>query len=215
MNPLLANGRLSKIQNKHFTIISNNCWGGHVYRYYNMEYTSPTIGLYFYSEDFVKFIYNLRQYIELELSFITLEQSRYKDDLVRHGNTNCPIGKLGDIEIIFLHYKTEEEAALKWNRRKRRIVWDNIVYKMSEQNLCSVELLEKFDQFPVERKLVFVTQDYGLKSQVLWGSECERGNIAIDTVEFRKYVNIEKFINGNPTFKKNQLIAARRINKLK
>ncbi|WP_113846262.1 DUF1919 domain-containing protein [Enterococcus durans] len=25
-------------------IISNNCWGGHVYRYFGMKYLSPAIG---------------------------------------------------------------------------------------------------------------------------------------------------------------------------
>ena len=39
---------------------------------------------------------------------------------------HCPIGILDDIEVIFLHYKSEDEAYQKWNRRKERIVWDNI-----------------------------------------------------------------------------------------
>lgn len=55
----LSKVRRSKIKNKDFTIISNNCWGGYVYRYYGLEYNSPTIGGYFFSEDYIKFLKNL------------------------------------------------------------------------------------------------------------------------------------------------------------
>lgn len=72
-----------------------------------MEYLSPTIGLYFYTPDYLKFCQNLRHYIESDLSFISYTESKYKEDLVSHGNTHCPIGRIDDIEIIFLHYKSE------------------------------------------------------------------------------------------------------------
>lgn len=213
-NKYLGPIRRNKLLRNDFTIICNNCWGGHVYRYFNHDYTSPTIGLYLYSEDYIKFIYNLQHYIDMELTFINFTESKWKDDLILHNNTRCPIGKLGDIEIIFLHYRTPQEAYEKWNRRKKRIVWDNIVYKMSEQNLCTIDHLKQFDEFPENRKLVFVTGDYGLKSQVFWGGECERGNIAIDTILFREYVDLPKFINGNPDFRKRQKHARHNIEKL-
>lgn len=214
LNTYLGPIRIRRLHKRDFTIICNNCWGGHVYRYFSHDYASPTIGLYMYSDDFIKFIYNLKHYIDSELFFIDYTESKYKEDLLLHNNIKCPIGKIDDIEIIFLHYKTREEAYEKWNRRKTRIVWDNIVYKMSEQNLCTIELLKKFDAFPAERKAVFVTQDYGLNSQVLWGGECEKGNIAIDTVLFRKYIDLVKFLNGDKYFRKNQKQALRFINKL-
>ena len=54
---------------------------------------------------------------------------------------------------MFLHYKSKEEAAEKWNRRKERIQWDNLFFKMSEQNLCNPEILKKFDSLPAEKKI--------------------------------------------------------------
>ncbi len=214
INPILGPLRIKKIEDKNFTIICNNCWGGHVYRYFNLQYNSPTIGLYFYSEDYIKFVYNLKYYLNSELTFINYKQSKYVDDLIAHHNTHCPIGKIDDIEIVFLHYNSEAEAKDKWNRRKQRLNWENIVYKMSEQNLCSIDHLKRFDSLPVARKFVFVTNDYGLKSQVLWGSYCEKKNIAIDTVDFRKYIDLQKFINGNPYFKKRQKYARKKLNLL-
>ena len=43
-----------ELDNKDFTIISNNCWGGMIYESYGMQKLSPTVGLFFMSEDYIK-----------------------------------------------------------------------------------------------------------------------------------------------------------------
>ncbi|WP_287622101.1 DUF1919 domain-containing protein [Parabacteroides sp.] len=197
-NPILGKGRCDRLNVNGFTIISNNCWGGHVYRYFQLSYDSPTIGLYFFAEDYVKFVYDLRKYLEAEIRFVTYRESRYKKELERKGQTHCPIGVIDDIEIVFLHYKTPEEALEKWTRRKKRIHWDQLVFKMSEQNLCTAELLRKFDALPARRKLVFIFADYGLESQVLFKEYLGKGEVANDTIRFRKYVDLINWINGKP-----------------
>ncbi len=198
LNPYLAKYRRRKLNNKNFTIISNNCWGGHVYRYFNLPYDSPTIGLYLFSADYIKFIGNLKYYIEKEITFINYKDSKYKDELVKYNQVNIPIGKLDDIEIIFLHYQSEDEARTKWNRRKARIHWDNLYYKMSEQNLCSSDLLMQFDLIDLANKFVFVTKDYGLKSQVIFKDCSNMDFIPNDTTNFRKFINIINWLNGEP-----------------
>lgn len=77
--------------NKPFTIISNNCWGGIVYQHYNLPYDSPTVGLYFYADEYIKFVSNLHYYLSQEITFISYEQSKYKDDIVRKKQTSKPI----------------------------------------------------------------------------------------------------------------------------
>ncbi len=70
---------------------------------------------------YLKFINNLEHYIkECTLSFIKPAESKYYDYLKMNTDEfeNYPIGLLGDIEIDFFHYKTEEEAREKWNRLK-------------------------------------------------------------------------------------------------
>lgn len=198
LNPYLAKYRRRKLNNKNFTIISNNCWGGHVYRYFNLPYDSPTIGLYLFSADYIRFIGNLKYYIEKEITFINYKDSKYKDELVKYNQVNIPIGKLDDIEIIFLHYQSEDEARTKWNRRKARIHWDNLYYKMSEQNLCSSDLLMQFDLIDLANKFVFVTKDYGLKSQVIFKDCSNMDFIPNDTTNFRKFINIINWLNGEP-----------------
>lgn len=46
-NRCLGRARLKRLRSTDFTVISNNCWAGTVYRYFNLPYLSPTCGLYF------------------------------------------------------------------------------------------------------------------------------------------------------------------------
>lgn len=206
MNRYLGPVRRLFLKNSNFTIISNNCWAGHVYRYFKLGYNTPTIGLYLHAGDYIKFCKNLKHYIDKspEMTFITFEDSRYKEDLIAHNNIHCPIGVIDDIEIVFLHYKNNQEAYDKWNRRCKRIIWDNLYFKFSEQNLCDIEHLKQFDQLPFSPKVVFTSKDYGLESQVIFKEYIGQiGGVTNDTQLFRKYINLIRFINKK-TFKQRQ-----------
>lgn len=48
----------------------------------------------------MKFCKNLKYYIDQELQFISVDESKHKDNLVER-NTICPIGVLDDVEIVF------------------------------------------------------------------------------------------------------------------
>lgn len=202
LNPLFGPIRRMRIKGHYpFTVISDNCWGGHFYRYFHLPYDSPTIGMYFFASDYIKFIYDLDYYMnKCSLEFISIEESRYGEVLKRRGgkNVTCPIGRLGDIEIIFLHYKSEEEAFEKWIRRAKRIHWDKLYFKMSEQNLCTLDELTAFDNLPYHHKFVFVCKNYGLQSQVV----CDEWNgcheVSNDTAHFSKYINCIHWINSKP-----------------
>lgn len=190
--------------NVPFTIVCNNCWGGYVYRWFGLPYSSPTIGLYFFAEDYLKFVSNLRYYINLELKFINLDDSKYKETLIKRGGKDvaCPIGVLGDIEIIFLHYRDSTEAKEKWERRCQRINWDNIYYKFSQMNHCSVEFLREFDQLPMSNKFVFVSRDYNLESQVIADEFVNNDEITNDTKYYNKHINIVRWLAGDKNFRK-------------
>ncbi len=198
--------RLNSAGKSNFTIISNNCWGGHVYRWFSCRYDTPTIGLYLFSEDYVKFIYNLKHYLSIEPRFITYRESKYKDILEKRAGSNikCPIGVLDDIEVIFLHYSTAEEALAKWNRRKNRIHWDNIFFKMSEQNGCSEAYLKIFDQLPTSKKIVFTHKDYGLKSQIVFREYNNADEVIDDTTHFNRYIDLTCWLLQKDKFKKRQ-----------
>lgn len=149
LNGLYAIYAKFRLKNHEFCIICNNCFGGHLYEVTNRPYNTPTVGLYFFAEDYIKFIENLKNYLTEDINFI--QQSRFEECHVEHQTLNYPIGILSNnLEIHFLHYKSEEEAKTKWNRRKARIIENKILVIMNDQNRFSENLMDRFNtiKFP-------------------------------------------------------------------
>lgn len=193
----LSKVRRNKIKNKNFTIISNNCWGGYVYRYYGLEYNSPTIGGYFFSEDYIKFLKKLDYYLEQEIRIIETKESKWYSILKARGEESVIVGKINDIEYIFLHYKSKEEAIEKWNRRKRRINKKKLLFKFSEMNECTLELLNEFNNLKLKNKICFVKQpNPKMKNNIYYKGYEKKKEIEFDTYCWRKYINIHKLINN-------------------
>ena len=73
-----------------------------------------------------------------ELKFIDISKSKYIRDVKsrKDRRDDDPVGILEDIELHFLHYNSEIEAKNKWNRRKKRINYSNILFKFSDNDLC-------------------------------------------------------------------------------
>lgn len=195
LNPLLGKIRRKALNNKDFTIISNNCWGGIVYEHFDMIKNSPTVGMYFFADEYIKFIYNLKHYLSCSMEIVSYNQSRYKDILIMKNQIHCMIGKLDDVEVVLLHYHDAEEAKEKWARRCQRVNYDNLIFKMSEMNCCTEEHLKAFDSFPAERKVLFVSKDYGLKSQIVWHKWADIGEIKNDTTDFKYKLDLVGLIN--------------------
>lgn len=161
-----SNLRRKKLKNEDFTIISNNCWSGTIYESYNLKKLSPTIGLFFMSNDYIKFISNIKYYLSLDIEFIDPNNSNYYDYICKEKNFGkFPIGKLGDIEIFFLHYKNRKEVLSKWNRRKKRINWNKIIFKFNDQNLCDAKNVEDFVKLPYKNKLFFTVNKKFIKDK--------------------------------------------------
>ncbi len=184
------------IKNKNFSIISNNCWAGRVYQYLDMPYLSPTAGLYFFAPDYIKFVSDLRKYLDTPLRFINPEESKYYDEIKNRNQTDKPIGILDDVEIVFLHYKTKEEAEEKWNRRKERVNFDNIILKFSRMNLCSDKEIEAFCNISFENKFVFNTNKQPKNpSEIYWNGKITNNEILNDTIPFPGPIKLKKLLN--------------------
>ncbi len=187
------------ITNSNFTVISNNCWGGRVYKYLGLPYLTPTAGLYFFADDYLKFISNLHYYVNLPLRFINPEESKYYDELVSRGDTNRPIGVLDDVEIVFRHYNSKEEAQEKWNRRKQRINYDNIIFKFSRKYRCTEKELRIFDSLPFKNKF-FLNNRLPLKygCEVYWKEKWHEEEIVLDSIPFPGNIDLKKVLNNPP-----------------
>lgn len=194
-NPILGSFRRRRLNNTDFTIISNNCWGGIIYEYFNLPKNSPTVGMYFFAEEYIRFIYNLKYYLQQPLEIIDYSQSKYKEQLIERNQTNCLIGKIADVEIVLLHFHSAQEAQEKWKRRCERVNYDNLIYKFSEMDYCTEEHIKAFDAFSAKKKVMFVCKDYGLKSQTVCPEWTKHGRIKNDTTNFNRHVDLVKLIN--------------------
>lgn len=195
-DPIFGPVRRKKLKGIDFTIISNNCWGGHAYRWYNLPYNSPTIGLYFWADDYLRFVSNLKHYIEGNLEFIPPQESRHYKSLKKLNQLNVPIGKIDDVEIVFLHYKTQKEAKEKWERRCKRINWNHLLVKNSYMNECTDDIMIEFDRLPYKVKLFFVGKaEPRIKNGVIYKSNELTNDVIEDTIYFNRFFDLTEWIN--------------------
>lgn len=154
-----------RLRNRSVSVISNNCWGGFIHRYCHIPFNTPFIGLFITAPDYIALLEDTSQ-LSLPLRFIPFAQSRYYSDF-KHLKP-YPVGVLpSGIEIHFMHYSSPEEAQQKWSRRIRRIDWDNAIVKFSDNDLCSPDLIRRFDRLPFKSKVCFTSGNYpDLKSVV-------------------------------------------------
>ena len=178
-----------KIGERKFCIISNDCWGAEVYKLLKRPFNTPFIGLMLMSPCYLKLLENPKYYVGLPLNF--KKDSKYASMQKLKAGISFPLGMLGDtgIEIQFLHYASEDIAREKWERRVKRIDWDNLFIKYDcGKDYADKHSVEKFLSLPYEHKLVFGKEDFGRKEVYVIK------NYSLDAVvQFRNC-----FLNFNP-----------------
>ena len=185
-----------RIGKRNFTIIANNCWAGRAYQYLGMPYLSPTVGMYFFAEDYLKFVTNLRFYLSLDLKFIDAKKSKYVDTLTSLNQLDKPIGLLDDVLIVFLHYHSENEAYEKWTRRTQRVNYDHIILKFSNMNLCTEDNMRQFSQLEFPNKFMLNSRRLvKYPCEIYWNGPCgNKGEILSDTEAFPGNLDLVKLL---------------------
>lgn len=198
-NKLFSQARRKKLTNCDFSIISNNCWGGYVYRYFGLPYSSPTVGLYFYPDDYLQLLTDIRGYLETPLTFIKPSESKHYKELIVKKQTNIPIGRIRDVEIVFLHYKSEREALQKWARRVSRVNYDNMIVKFSQMNGCNSSHLQKFDDLSFDKMFMFVNSadlEQRYRKAIYFRGQESFAELHSDTTFFNNYIDLYELINS-------------------
>lgn len=172
--------QIRKLITPDTSIISSNCFAGRIMQDLNMQYNSPTLGLYFFADDYMEFLSDLKYYLT-EAKLVFLDQSRYPLANERRAKWVhwYPIGLLGGkVEIQFLHYHTEHEAADKWYRRAHRVNFDKLLVIGMEQNLTTLEHIKFFDTLPYKNKIFFSSKKLQeLKSNCYIDVFAEQGEV--------------------------------------
>lgn len=158
---IFAKSRSKKLINRDFTIISNNCWGGMIYESYNLQKNTPTAGLFFMADDYIEFLKDLKGNTSRPIEFIKPCDSKYVEELSKDKRFGTyPIGRIGDVEIAFLHGHSKEEANDKWERRCKRINWDKLLIKFNDQNECKEHNVKDYSELPFTHKLFFTVNEW-------------------------------------------------------
>lgn len=191
--------RRKRLKCKDFTIISNNCWGGIVYQYFGIQYSTPTIGLFMMDDDYIKFLENLDYYLAQPLYFIPHLESKYNEQLSLEttAKDNYPIALLDDIEVHFLHYESSEEAQRKWDYRKKRINKERLLIKMSQRSSSDLDILERFKKLSFNNKICFTEVEFEGK-EFIYIPELKRLNIqgGDETPYVMEAINIIDIVNS-------------------
>lgn len=199
LHKLLLIWRIRQIKRRDFCIIASNCTGSLPYRFLGMRYNTPTVNLFFYAPDFIRFVSNLDHYLSLPLRFTPV--SRYPETLqIQREHGRYPIGQLDDIEIHFMHYIDETEAEQKWNSRKQRINKDNLVIAFTDRDRCTPELLAQFDALPYPRKYVLTAKNHREIESSIQVPAFEHGDEVGDTYtnyDTLSHINFADLIDGS------------------
>lgn len=139
-----------KLKNTTFTLISSNCNGGCILRDLGLEFNTPFVNLVVAPADFIKLCGNLEYYLHCELTFI---------DSTKEG-LSYPVGKLDDIKIYFVHYLSEADALSSWDRRRKRVNFNDIFLLFTDRGGCTYDMLKTYDALGYENKVVFCNREY-------------------------------------------------------
>lgn len=193
-----------KLKHKDVSIISNNCWAGSAfYQPYGLPYNTPTIGLGFLDADYMKFIQNLEYYLSITPEFVDPQTaSGYSVRRKLYGREiDYPVARLDDIFIWFTHYKSQEEAFEKWERRKKRVNLNRILIKWSMRYNCpeDTQNLQRFLNLPYKYKIAFVPSSCTITSpDIVIVPELDTLNIVggDETEATLRLINLTKMFNS-------------------
>lgn len=140
----------------NITILSNNCWGGIIYNTLAIECLSPFKNLSVAAKEYIKVLNDLKTYMAYELRF---EKFAIEPNI----NTRYPVMLLGDVEIHCNHDTDPDVAVEKWNRRVKKINYDNIFAEMYTED---AEIADMFCKLDYDKKVCFVPFDTSNNIQI-------------------------------------------------
>lgn len=148
---------LRKLGHLPFAVISNNCWGSHIYQAAGLPYATPFIGLAMSPKSYLRLLSNWN-FVKAPLRFKGSSSEEWVENIRQARGTFWPVGFLADqVEIQFMHYQSEEEARVKWERRLQRMPADpgRLFVKFDDYDRLSDNELSQFATLEFPNKVFF------------------------------------------------------------
>lgn len=139
--------RYIAFKDSNISIVSNNCWGGVIYRTLGLECRSPFKNLSVGETDYLKLLERFRYYMGCELTFLEYAFNT-------NSQKNYPVMLLDDIKVHCNHDTDPLEATAKWNRRKKKLNYDNLFVEMYTESRETMEAFLKIEGY--KQRLCFV-----------------------------------------------------------
>ena len=195
----------SLIQDCSFTVISNNCWGAHIYQTLNLPYKTPFVGLFIPPADFLNLLRNFDTMMAEDLCFRVSSASVRLENWRKMSGLQYPIGVLGDqVELHFLHYKDANDARNKWTRRKARMTNDPCrrFFKFDDREGATPDDLSIFNSLPHPNKVCFAANAFAVPA-ILAPSEREQkqvlDGVSLSRMSYRIF-NTVRWISTRPSW---------------
>jgi len=192
----------ARVRWRDFTIVSNNCWGAHIYQCLGEPYRTPFVGVFLAPACFIRLVPRLREYLAQSMRFVERSRHDFINSMREERGLAYPIGCLGgDVEIQFLHYQSEAEASDKWCRRVERMTRDDarLFFKFCDRDGCSLTQLAEFDATAVAHKVCFVSKPMAHLRSAVWIPDSKAGYVP-DGLQLSRispsYFDAASWING-------------------
>lgn len=124
--------------------------------------------------------------------------SRYADVLLPKYGDALVLGRVLDAEIVFLHYDSFQEAKEKWDRRKTRVNFDNLLIKFNDQNGFELEDYDAFAALSFAHKVLFTAhRELKGKPNVVYFDRYEKYGYCVDDIKTSDRIwDLKKYLNG-------------------
>lgn len=150
-NLAVAPLRNKLLKNKEITFISNSCFAARLYQLHDLPFNTPTIATIIESEDYLKFCLNFREYINKELKFYCKQEWFIEN----YYHVTC---MLDDIKIRFMHQENYDSIKENWDKRVKRINYDNLVFIWDYNHYpATYDILKKFSEMK-NKKMIFFSE---------------------------------------------------------
>ena len=150
---LMMYARRAQLKRTDFTILANTCTAGDWYGYLNLTPNTPTRRMIIYPNHYLKLLSDPRGYFSQSLEHVC-------DAIVPREPFGWvyPVGRLGDVELHFIHDHDFDTARARWETDVARVNWDNLFILFDDAHFpLSLSLARAFEALPFANK-IFLTR---------------------------------------------------------